>query len=94
MRVLRDNILVKELEREQLGKVILPKSVPDDYSRGEVIAVGLGDVDTAGRRIELEVRVGDIIVYPPSPRGAYPHVNVDGVSLIIMPERLVWAVED
>lgn len=93
MRVLRDNLLVKELKKEQLGKVILPMSVPDDYNRGKVVAVGPGDIDTAGNRIELGVKVGDIIVFPPSGMGHYPHVNVEGESLIILPERLVWAVE-
>lgn len=96
MRVLRDNLLVKELEREQLGKVILPKSIPDDPSRGEVVEVGPGDIDTAGNRIELDVKKGDIIVFPPAHPsvGRYPQVIVDGVSLIILPERLVWAVEN
>jgi len=96
MRVLRDNLLVKELEREQLGKVILPNSIPDDYSRGEVVAVGPGDIDTAGNRIELDVKIGDIVVYPPAPpqMGRYPTVNVGGESLVIFPERLVWAVEE
>lgn len=94
MRVLRDNLLVKELKREQLGKVIMPDSIPDDYSRGKVIKVGPGDIDTAGNRIELDVKVGDIIVFPPARGGQYPQVNVGGESLTILPERLVWAVED
>jgi len=97
MKVLRDNLLVKELAREQLGKIVVPNSVPDDYCRGKVVGVGLGDIDTAGNRIKLEVKVDDIIVFPPpmggAPGGKYPHVNVDGEDLIIMPERLVWAVE-
>jgi len=98
MKVLRDNLLVKELKKEQLGKVIVPDSVPDDYARGKVIKAGPGDIDTSGRRIELDVKEGDVIVFPPpmggAPGGKYPHVNVDGESLIIIPERLVWAIEE
>lgn len=96
MRVLRDNLLVKELKREQLGNVIIPNSVPDDWNRGKVIGAGPGDIDTSGNRIEMDVKVGDKIVFPPAhpSMGKYPTIVVDGESLIIIPERLVWAVEE
>jgi len=86
-----------ELEREQTGTVIIPNSVPDDYCRGEVIEVGPGDIDTSGQRIKMDVIVGDVVLFPPpmggAPGGKYPCVNVEGESFIILPERLVWAVE-
>ncbi len=94
MRMMRDNLLVKELKIEQIGRIALPDSVDDDYCRGKVVKVGPGDIDTAGNRIEIDVKEGDIIVFPPAMRGAYPHVLVSGVSLILIPERLVWAVEE
>lgn len=93
MRVLRDNLLVKELMREQIGKIVLPESVPDDWCRGEVKGVGPGSLDITGERIEMEVKVGDIVVFPPSRAGIYPTVLVEGENLIILPETLIWAIE-
>ena len=95
MKMLRDNLLVKELKKEQLGKVLLPEFVKDDWLRGEVIAVGPGNKGDDGKYIKPDVKKGDTVVFtPPSVYGgAYPVLNVDGDELIILPEKMIWAVE-
>lgn len=90
--MLRDNLLVKPLDKEQVGKVVLPDSVQDDWYRGKVISVGPGRNNALGKK-EPEVKVGDIVVYPPPFRGIYPTVVVEGEELIILPENDIWAIE-
>ena len=92
MRVLRDNILVKKLEKEQLGKVIIPDSVEDDWSRGEVYGVGPG-VYQNGKLIAPDLKVGDIVVFPSQQMGmSLPPVGDD--ELLIIPEKMILAVEE
>ena len=95
LKMLRDNILVKEMTKEQLGKIILPQNVQDDdWSRGKVVAVGPG-LKELGKVVTLEVSVDDIIVYPPMPGGGrYPTVSIDGEDYIIFNEKFVWAIEE
>ena len=94
MRMLRDNLLVKELTKEQLGKIVLPDNIEDDdWKRGKVIAAGPGNLNMHGDRIPLETVVGDIVVFPPAMGGNYPMVTVDGEEYIIFNEKFVWAIE-
>lgn len=92
MRPLRDNILVKQLKKEQLGKVIVPDSVQDDWYKGRVVAVGPG-VFAYGQFVPSDVKVGDTVIFPPPYGESYPVVCADGVECIILPEKLIWAVE-
>ena len=92
MRVLRDNILVKKLEKEQLGKIVIPDSVEDDWSRGEVYGVGPG-VYQNGKLIKPDLKVGDIVVFPSQQMGmSLPPVGDD--ELLIIPEKMILAVEE
>lgn len=83
MRVLRDNILVKPLEREQLGSVIVPNSVEDEWKRGEVIQIG--------PEVKGEINEGDIIIFPPFLYGTDYH-KVGNNGYIIVPEKIVDAI--
>ena len=94
MRLLRDNILVRPLAKAQIGKIIMPDVVEDDWRRGEVLAVGPGLWDS-GKRVPLDVEVGDIIIFMPMPGGGkFPSVTVDGEDLIIFNDRFVHGIED
>ena len=84
MIVLRDNILVKRMSKEQLGNIVLPEMVQDDWKRGKVISIGPA--------VEGDIRVDDVVIFPPSMRGEYPSVGDD--DTIIIPEGLIWAIED
>lgn len=93
MKLLRDNVLVKQLRKEQLGKIIVPEVVQDEWYRGKVIAVGPGAY-FYGKLIKLEIKVGDVVIFPPPMGMAYPTINADGEECIILPEKLIWAVEE
>ena len=87
MRPLQKNILVKQLTREQLGKIVLPDSVQDDWFRGKVISVGPA--------VEGDIKVDDVVIFPPPPPhlgNEYPIVGDEGY--IIISENMVLAIED
>ena len=87
MRMLHNNLLVKKLTKEQLGKVLLPESVDDDWHRGKVLKIG--------SKVEEDIKEGDIIVFLPAPPhlgGEYPAIDVEGNILI--PENYVAAIEN
>ncbi|NIT58966.1 MAG: hypothetical protein GWN00_22900 [Aliifodinibius sp.] len=88
MRMLKSNLLVEKLTKEQLGKIVLPDSVQDDWMRGKVVGVGKDTIEKG------EVKEGDIIIFPPAPPhiGDYPTIGSKGY--IIIPEEYVWAIED
>ena len=86
MKPLHKNLLVEQLTREQLGKIVLPDSVEDDWLRGKVISVSPG--------VEEDINEGDIVIFPPAPPhlGAYPVIGDEGY--IILSENMILAKED
>ena len=93
--MLRDNILVKQMTKKQLGSIIMPEnSIEDDWLRGKVIAVGPGLLEK-GKRVPTDCQVDDVVVIPQMPGGGrHPCVNIDGEEHIIFNDKFVWAIED
>ncbi len=102
MRMLKSNLLVKKLTKEQIGKIVTPDSVEDEWIRGEVIGVGpeVSTIEvitpTLGSPVDSEpqIKVGDIIIFPPLTPYQNPHPIVGSDGYIIIPETYVWAIED
>jgi co-chaperonin GroES (HSP10) len=86
MKMLHNNLLVKKLTKEQLGKILLPDSVDDQWYRGKVIEVG--------EKVEANIKKEDIIVFlaPPPHVGDYPSIDNDGN--IVIPDTYVCAIEN
>ena len=60
-----DRVMVKPLEQEEVtkGGLLLPDTAKEKPQEGEVVAVGPGRVADDGKRISMEVKVGDNVVY-------------------------------
>lgn len=93
MRVLRDNVLVKKLEKSQLGNIIIPETIEDEWYRGKVIGVGKGVHALTGELIPPDVKVGDIVIFPPPMGTSYPAISADSEECLIIPEKFIYAVE-
>ena len=65
LRPLHDNVLVTPLEAEKMteGGLHIPENAKEQPTRGKVIAVGEGRVDDKGKRVPLDVKVGDEVLY-------------------------------
>ncbi len=91
VRPLGDRILVKRLEEDEIvkGGIIIPDTAKEKPQRGEVIAVGLGRLDDDGKRIPLDVKAGDAILF-----GKYAgnEVTIDDEEYLIMREDDVLAI--
>jgi len=93
VRPLHDRILVQRLEEgeQQIGGIIIPDSAKEKPQRGRVIAAGDGKVNEDGKRIPLDVKAGDLVLF-----GKYTsqEVKVGGEEYLIMLEDEVLAVID
>jgi chaperonin GroES len=91
LRPLHDRILVKRVEEETTtkGGIIIPDSAKEKPAEGKVVAVGNGKVGDDGKRIPLEIKTGDLILF-----GKYSgsEVKIDGVEYLIMREDDILGV--
>jgi len=62
---LGDRVVIKPIPKEEVSKggIVLPDTAKEKPQEGEIIAVGLGKLSEDGKRIAMEVKVGDKIVY-------------------------------
>jgi len=90
-RPLHDRILVRRIEADEktAGGIIIPDTAKEKPSEGEVIAVGPGARDESGKLVELDVRVGDRILFG---KWSGTEIKLDGEDLIIMKESDVMGV--
>jgi chaperonin GroES len=90
-RPLGDRVLVKRVEEETKtkGGIIIPDTAKEKPQEGEVIAVGAGARDEAGKVQPLELKAGDRILFG---KWSGTEVKVDGEDLLIMKESDVLGV--
>jgi chaperonin GroES len=85
VKPLQDRILVKRFEEKETlkGGIIIPDTAKEKPQEGTVIAVGSGKLDDSGKRIPLEVKVGDKILF-----GKYSgnEIKIDDIEHVILRE--------
>jgi len=91
IRPLHDRILVKREEEKEVkkGGIIIPDTAKEKPQEGKVIAVGNGKVSDEGKKIPLDVKAGDKILF-----GKYSgsEVKIDDEDYVIMKEDDVLAI--
>ena len=91
VRPLHDRIIVQRIDEgeQKVGGIIIPDSAKEKPQRGTVIAVGNGKANDNGKRIPLDVKAGDRILF-----GKYSgqEIKLDGQEYFIMKEDDVLAV--
>jgi chaperonin GroES len=90
-RPLHDRVVVKRIaaEEKSAGGIIIPDTVKEKPQQGEVIAVGPGGRDEAGKLIPLDVQVGDRVLFG---KWSGTEVKLDGVDYLIMKESDIMGV--
>lgn len=90
-RPLHDRILVRRIETDEktAGGIIIPDTAKEKPQEGEVIAVGPGARDEAGKLVPLDVKVGDRILFG---KWSGTEIKLDGEDLLIMKESDVMGV--
>ena len=92
-RPLHDRVVVRRVTSDEktAGGIIIPDTAKEKPSEGEVIAVGPGGRDEAGKLIPLDVKAGDRILFG---KWSGTEVKIDGEDLLIMKESDVLGVLD
>jgi chaperonin GroES len=90
-RPLHDRVVVKRIDAEEKSKggIIIPDTVQEKPSQGEVIAVGPGGRDEAGKIIKPDVKAGDLVLFG---KWSGTEVKLDGEDLLIMKESDIMGV--
>ena len=91
MKPLHDRIIVRRIEEgeQKVGGIIIPDSAKEKPQQGKVIAAGNGKTKDDGKRVALDVKAGDTILF-----GKYSgqEIKLDGEDYLIMREDEVLAV--
>lgn len=90
-RPLHDRVLIRRIEADErtAGGIIIPDTAKEKPQQGEVVAVGPGARDEAGKLVELDVKVGDRILFG---KWSGTEIKIDGDDLLIMKESDVLGV--
>lgn len=92
VRPLHDRLIVQRLQESapRAGAIIIPDSAKEKPQQGTVLAAGLGKSSEGGKRVPLDVKAGDTILF-----GKYSgqEIKLDGVEYLIMKEEDVLAIE-
>ena len=84
-RPLHDRVVVRRVESEakSAGGIIIPDTAKEKPQEGEILAVGTGARDEAGKLVPLDVKAGDRVLFG---KWSGTEVKIDGEELLIMKE--------
>ncbi|RFB78355.1 co-chaperone GroES [Methylovirgula sp. 4M-Z18] len=90
-RPLHDRVVVRRLDSEEKtkGGIIIPDTAKEKPQEGEVIAVGSGARDEAGKLVALDVKKGDKVLFG---KWSGTEVKIDGQELLIMKESDIMGI--
>ncbi|TPW30527.1 co-chaperone GroES [Martelella alba] len=90
-RPLHDRVVVRRVESEAKtkGGIIIPDTAKEKPQEGEIVAVGTGARDEAGKVVALDVKVGDRVLFG---KWSGTEVKLDGEDLLIMKEADIMGV--
>ena len=90
-RPLHDRVVVKRIEAEQktAGGIIIPDTAKEKPQEGEVVAVGAGARDEAGKLVPLDVKAGDRVLFG---KWSGTEVKLNGEDLLIMKESDIMGI--
>jgi chaperonin GroES len=92
-RPLHDRVVVRRINAEEksAGGIIIPDTAKEKPSQGEVIAVGPGGRDDAGKLIPIDIKVSDRVLFG---KWSGTEVKIDGEELLIMKESDIMGIID
>lgn len=93
LKPLHDRLVVEPIEQEETtkGGIIIPSTVKEKPQEGKVIAVGPGRLSEDGKRIAMDVKVGDTVVHT---KYGGMEIKIDERLLIIIRESDILAVKE
>ena len=93
LKPLADRVVVEPIEEEEItsGGIVLPETAKEKPQRGKVIAAGMGGRDDSGKAVEMEVAVGNTVLFA---KYSGTEIKMEGKKLLIMRESDILAIVD
>ncbi len=91
LKPLGNRVVVEPIEQEDItaGGIVLPETAKEKPQKGMVLSVGPGDRDEDGKRIPMDVSVGDTVLYA---KYAGTEIKIEGKKLLILRETDLLAI--
>lgn len=91
LKPLGSRVIVEPVEENEItaGGIVLPETAKEKPQKGVVLAAGPGDRDDDGKRIEMDVKVGDTVLFA---KYGGTEIKVDGKKLLILRESDLLAI--
>ena len=91
LKPLGARVVVEPIEQEEItaGGIVLPETAKEKPQRGTVVAAGPGDRDENGKRIAMDVKTGDVVLFA---KYSGTEIKVDGKKLLILRESDLLAI--
>ena len=92
LQPLADRLVVKPIQKDEMTKsgIFIPDTAKEKPQEGEVIAIGPGKMTDEGKRIPMELKVGDRVIY--SKYGG-SEIKIDDVEMIILRESDILGIK-
>ncbi len=90
LQPLADRLVVKPIEKEEVtkGGIVLPDTVKEKPQEGKVLAVGPGRLSDDGKRIAMDIKVGDTVIYA---KYGGTEIKIEDEELVILRESDILA---
>jgi chaperonin GroES len=91
LRPLGDRVVIQPTEREEMTKsgIVLPDTVKEKPQEGKILAAGPGAFDNDGKRVAMDVKKGDKVLYA---KYAGTEFKIDGDDLLIVSQKDILAI--
>ena len=91
LKPLGSRVVIEPIEQEDItpGGIVLPETAKEKPQRGKVLSAGEGDRDDHGKRIALDVKPGDVVLFA---KYSGTEIKVDGKKLLILRESDILAI--
>jgi len=91
LKPLADRLVVEPKERDEVtpSGLVLPETAKEKPQRGKVLSTGPGDRDDSGKRIALDVKAGDTVLFA---KYSGTEIKVDGKKVLILRESDILAI--
>jgi chaperonin GroES len=93
LKPLNDRVIAVRVDQEQktAGGIIIPDTAKEKPQEGKIVAAGPGKLNDKGKRVEMEVKIGDRILFS---KYAGTEIKINGVEHIFMKQEDILAVID
>ena len=91
LKPLGSRVVLEPIEQEDvtLGGIVLPETAKEKPQRGKVLSTGPGDRDESGKRIVMDVKAGDTVLFA---KYSGTEIKIDGKKLLILRESDILAI--